>query len=223
MKQLYFETEYENLRKRIITMAAEVEQQMNRFIQAYTNRDEGLAEQIIYQDSKIDVLQMEIDELCVTLFAKFQPMAHDLRFVVAVIKINNDLERIADEIANITRRLAYLLPRPRLKADLMPMAALAQEMLHLVVDALVNDRLEYCDLVLEKEKRMDDFLVRNNNMIIDIMKQESGNIKRGFNLIMMAKCLERIGDLTTNVAEDIIYYIKAKDIRHSRGQVGNGD
>ncbi|MBL8027124.1 MAG: phosphate signaling complex protein PhoU [Fibrobacteres bacterium] len=210
----FFDTEYENLRRHIITMGTEVEQQVYRSIEAALNFDERLADQVIAKDNDIDKMEIENDDLCVRLFAKLQPIASDLRFITSVIKINNDFERISDQAVSIARHTLYLVSRPRLVVDLVPMATLAKDMVHRTVDALVNNNTDFAENVLLLEERMDKFEVEYTSQIVSIMKEDPKNIKRGISLLFITRCLERIGDLSTNIAEDIVFYTKAKDIRH---------
>jgi phosphate transport system protein len=212
----FFDEEYDKLRQHIITMGTEVEQQLYRAIDAHLNYDEQAADCVISYDQAIDKMEVEIDDLCVKLFAKLQPIAYDLRFLTSVIKINNDFERIGDQAVSIARHALYLIPRPRLTVDLSPMAALAKEMVHRVVDALVNNNITFAQEVLVLEERMDKFEVDYMGEIISVMKEDPKNIKRGISFMFITRCLEKAGDLSTNVAEDIVFYMNAKDIRHMK-------
>ncbi|OGJ87884.1 MAG: phosphate transport system regulatory protein PhoU [Candidatus Raymondbacteria bacterium RifOxyA12_full_50_37] len=211
----YFDVEYEHLRNAIVTMGIEVEQHLFKAIDAHLQYNEALADTVVSYDHVIDKMEMEVDDLCVKLFAKLQPMAFDLRFLASVIKINNDFERIGDQAVSIARHSLYLIPRPRLSVDLTPMTMLAKEMVHHVIDALVNNNIYFAQDVLVMEENMDRFLMEYMGSIEAIMKQDPKNVRRGINLLFITRCLERIGDLTTNVAEDIVFYMNAKDIRHS--------
>jgi phosphate transport system protein len=210
----FFDVEYENLRRHIITMGTEVEQQVYRSVDALLNYDEQLSDAVIAKDNDIDRMEIENDDLCVRLFAKLQPIASDLRFITSVVKINNDFERIADQAVSIARHTLYLTSRPRLTIDIIPMTDLAKEMVHRTVDALVNNNTVFAEDVLLLEERMDKFEVEYMSQIVSIMKEDPRNIKRGISLLFITRCLEKIGDLSTNVAEDIVFYMKAKDIRH---------
>lgn len=212
----FFDEEYDNLRRHIITMGTEVEQQLYRALDAHLNFDEQAADYVVSYDQNIDRMEMEVDDLCVKLFARLQPIAFDLRFITSVIKINNDFERIGDQAVSIARHSLYLIPRPRLAVDLSPMAALAKEMVHRVVDALVNNNLAFAQEVLLLEERMDKFEVDYMSQIISVMKEDSKNIKRGISYLFITRCLEKAGDLAVNVAEDIVYYMNARDIRHAK-------
>ncbi|OGS34847.1 MAG: phosphate transport system regulatory protein PhoU [Elusimicrobia bacterium RIFOXYB2_FULL_49_7] len=211
----FFDTEYDALRQHIITMATEVEQQFFRALDAHQNYDEQAAEGVVNGDQKIDRMEMEIDEHCVNLFAKLQPIATDLRFLTSVIKINNDFERLGDQAVSIARHTLYLAPRPRLHLDISPMASLAKEMVHRVIDALVNNNTYFAEEVLLLEERMDKFEIDFMSEILAVMKEDAKNIKRGVSFIFITRCLEKVGDLSTNIAEDIVFYMKAKDIRHT--------
>ncbi len=212
----FFDEEYDKLRQHIITMGTEVEQQLFRAIDAHLNYDEQAAEYVINYDHIIDKMEIEIDDICVKLFAKLQPIAYDLRFLTSVIKINNDFERIGDQAVSIARHSLYLIPRPRLAIDLRPMAALAKEMVNRVVDALVNNNIDFAQEVLVLEERMDKYEVDYMGEVISVMKEDSKNIKRGISFMFITRCLEKAGDLSTNVAEDIVFYMNARDIRHSK-------
>ena len=214
----FFDVEYENLRRHIITMGTEVEQQVYRSIDALLNYDEKLADFVVAKDNDIDKMEIENDDLCVRLFAKLQPIASDLRFITSVVKINNDFERVADQAVSIARHSLYLISRPRLVVDLLPMINLAKDMFHKTVDALVHNNIEFAEDVLLLEEKMDKFEVEYTGRIVSIMKEDPKNVKRGISLLFITRCLERIGDLSTNVAEDIVFYMKAKDIRHIHGE-----
>ena len=123
---------------------------------------------------------------------------------------------MADQAVSISRYALYLIPRPRLTVDLSPMAALAKEMAHKVIDALVNNNIYFAQDVLAMEEQMDKYAVEYMQQIVGVMKEDSKNVKRGINLLFVSRCLERIGDLATNVAEDIVFYMNAQDIRHSK-------
>lgn len=212
----FFDEEYDKLRQSIIVMGTEVEQQLYRSVDAFLKYDESASEQVIAYDQTIDRMEISVDDLCVKLFAKLQPIAYDLRFLTAVVRINNDFERIGDQAVGIGRHTLYLVPRPRLPVDLSPMAALAKEMVHRVVDALVNNSTAFAEEVLVLEERMDKFEIDNMSRIISVMKEDPRNVKRGISLLFIMRCLEKAGDLAVNVAEDIVFYMNAKDIRHTK-------
>lgn len=212
----FFDEEYDKLRRHIITMGTEVEQQFYRAIEAHFNYDKEAADRVIAYDQTIDRMEIEVDNLCIRLFAKLQPIAFDLRFLTSVIKINNDFERLGDQAVSIARHTLYLISRPRLEIDLSPMAALAKEMVHRVVDALVHNNIGFAHEVLVLEERMDKYEVDFTSRIVSVMKEDNKNIKRGVSFLFITRCLQRTGDLATNVAEDIVFYMNAKDIRHSK-------
>ncbi|MFH0920429.1 MAG: phosphate signaling complex protein PhoU [Fibrobacterota bacterium] len=214
----FFDLEYENLRRQVITMATEVEQQLFRAIDAHLEYDEQGSDLVVAYDQHIDRMEMEVDDACVKLFAKLQPIAFDLRFLTSAIKINNDLERVGDQAVGIARHSLYLIPRPRLSIDLRPMSDLAKTMFHRVVDALVNNNIYFAQEVLMLEERMDKYEVDYMGEIMSVMKADPKNIKRGISYLLIMRCLEKTGDLATNIAEDIVYYMNAKDIRHSKGE-----
>ncbi len=213
----HFEKEFESIRQNIITMGSEVEKQLSMVIDSLINGNEENAEKVIANDERIDAMEIDNDNFSITLFAKFQPTAFDLRFIASVIKINNDFERIGDQAVNIAKKALYILPRPELHINITPMALLAKEMVHLSVDSLIRDDTGFAEKILAKEKEMDEYQIEYTQQIVHIMKEDPKNIKRALNVLLMIRCFERIGDLATNVAEDIIYYVKAKDIRHSGG------
>lgn len=210
----FFESEYDNLRTKIISLGAFIEKQFGMTTDALLEMNEEKGRQVVQMDDDVDNMEIEIDDLAITLFAKYQPVACDLRFIAAVIKINNDFERIGDQAVNISKRISYLVPRPDLSINLKPMTDLAQEMLHLANEALVNNDITAARKILEKEGQMDDLQLEYYTKVTEIMKADTKNVKRGLNFMFIVKSLERIGDHATNIAEDIIYYVKAKDIRH---------
>lgn len=211
--------EIENLKNRILSLGAMVEEHVSMVIKAVETNDSDLADRIIASDIKIDEIEVEVEEECLKVLALHQPVAVDLRFITAVIKINNDLERIGDEAANIAERVVYLASRPPLKVsfDYKLMSEKTRAMLKSSLDALVN-----LDIDLAYKVRLQDDEVDHINQEIFEKVRESviENPERAgslINLLSISRHLERIADHATNIAEEVIYMIEGVIPRHKKG------
>ncbi len=208
--------EIENLKKRILTLGTVVEEHVYLAVKAISDRDEKLARQVIDGDMKIDELEVELEEECLKLLALHQPVAIDLRFIVAVLKINSDLERIGDLAVNISERAAFLAVKEPIKMpfDFQKMTEKVRTMLKKSLDSLVNMDPE---LAL-KVGKMDDDVDRINRETYQRVAE--GMIKHPeqsnclLHLLSVSRHLERIADLATNIAEDVIYMIDGTIVRH---------
>ncbi|MCX6344235.1 MAG: phosphate signaling complex protein PhoU [Armatimonadetes bacterium] len=208
--------EIDKLKKKILFMGAETEETVRKSIDALITRNEPLAQQVIVGDEVLDNLEVEIEEECLKILALYQPVASDLRYVIAVLKINNDLERIGDLAVNIAERAAYLSGHAPIEVylDFKSMADNAQLMLKQSLDALVNS-----DTTLARQVRSEDEEVdtANRNMfelIENYIKQNPDRVAGALHLISVSRHLERIGDQATNIAEDVIYMVEGEIVRH---------
>jgi len=212
----HFEDEFEDLRSDLLFMASLAEKAVELSIAALTSRDEKLANQVIKNDARINLLEVKIDNACVELLAKHQPMAGDLRFIASAMKINNDLERIADHAVNIAESTLNLLAEPELKPliDIPRMAILAQGMVREALDAFIHREVPRAIAVCQRDDEVDalnDQLLRE---LITYMIGDSKNIARALSLIIISKNLERIADLSTNIAEEVVFMVEARSIKH---------
>jgi phosphate transport system protein len=210
--------ELEKIKKRILTLGGMVEERVRMANRAIESRDRALAKQIMKTDYEIDELEVEVEEECLKILALHQPVAVDLRFLVAVIKINNDLERIGDQAVNIAQRVENISKRPKmeLSLDYEHMAEKAASMLRMSLDALVNLDLDLAFQVLT----LDDDVDHMAREVYDSIKEEI--LKKpdaaGYliNYLFISRHLERIGDHSTNIAEEVIYLIEGEIVRHGR-------
>ena len=208
--------ELDRLKKHILFLGAMVEEHVDMAIRSVDKKDAVLAEEVIKADIKVDELEVEIEEECLKLLALYQPVAADLRFIIAVIKINRDLERIGDEAVNIAERMVYISTRTPVPVsfDYKLMSEKARAMLKSSLDALVNMDEDLANLVRSKDDEVDQI----NREIYDHVKQSIlENPDRGgylINLFSIARNLERIADHATNIAEEVIYLIEGIIQRH---------
>jgi len=213
-----FTKELENIKKRILALGAMVEERVQMAISAIDTNDSELAQKIIKTDYEIDEIEVEIEEECLKVLALHQPMAIDLRFIIAVIKINAELERIGDEAVNIAERVGVTAKREQLDFyfDYSSMGQKAQSMLKMSLDALIN--LDY-DLAF-KVVLMDDEVDKIKREAYDRIKAVMGEnkAKTGYliNLFLISRHLERLADHATNIAEEVVYLVEGDIIRHAQ-------
>jgi phosphate transport system protein len=210
--------ELEKIKKRILFLGGMVEERVRMANRAIESRDRALANQIMKTDYEIDELEVEVEEECLKILALHQPVAVDLRFLVAVIKINNDLERIGDQAVNIAQRVENISKRPRmaLSLDYEQMAEKAASMLRMSLDSLVNLDLDLAFQVLT----LDDDVDHMAREVYDYIKEEIRKKPEAagylINYLFISRHLERIGDHSTNIAEEVIYLIEGEIVRHGR-------
>ncbi len=206
----------EKIKKEILTLGAMVEDRFKKAVYAIKTEDLELAQQIIDTDFEVDDREIEVEEECLKILALYQPVAADLRFLVAVIKINNDLERIADYASNIARRLKTSSDDPnKFKYDYTTMGDKAAKMLRMSLDALVRMDVDMAYDVRDMDEQIN--LMRNE--AYDSMKKDIQEhpemASEIINMYLISRHIERIGDHTTNVAEEVIYLIEGEIIRHT--------
>ncbi len=197
-------------------MGSLVERNIANSIKSLIERDSELAQKTIQSDSQIDELEIKLEEMAIRLLALRQPMAKDLRFIVKGTKIITDLERMGDLAVNICERALELNKEPLLKPyiDLPRMAEKAQFMLKEALDAFVREDTEIALKVCQDDQLIDDLNNQIFRELLTFMLEDPRNISRAIRISFISKYLERIGDHATNIAEDVIYMVKAKDIRH---------
>ena len=197
-------------------MAGLAERAISNAIEALVKRDSSLAEKTIAQDEKINHLEIEIDELCLELLALHQPLAADLRFIASAMRINTELERIGDQAVNIAERAISLNQEPQLKPyiDIPEMAEITQNMLRDVLNAFVNGDALLARSVCERDDRVDGLNNQVFRELLTYMMADSKTITRAVHLLIVSRCLERIADHATNIAEGVIFMAQAKVIKH---------
>jgi phosphate transport system protein len=212
--------ELEKTKKSILSLGAMVEERIRMAIKAIETWDAGLAEDIIRRDYEIDELEIEVEEECLKILALHQPVAVDLRFLIATIKINSELERIGDEAVNIANRVRNISKRRKLDLsfDFSVMAEKAATMLRLSLDALVNLDLDLAFKVLTLDDEVDLMHREIYDRIKEVMSQNPDYVGYLINLYTTSRHLERVGDHSTNIAEEVIYLIEGEIIRHRAKQ-----
>jgi phosphate transport system protein len=212
----HFHRELEKLKKRILTLGAMVEERVYMATKAIENNDSGLADKIIKSDYEIDEMEVDVEEECLKILALYQPVAVDLRFITAVIKINNDLERIADEAVNIARGVKYIAKgeKPHFDFDFYLMANKTEAMLKKSLDALVNLDVDLAFKVCLLDDEVDQFNGEAHRKVKDVIKDNPEHVEYFINLLLISRHLERIADHATNIAEEVIYLIEGEIVRH---------
>ncbi len=211
-----FDQELNALKENLLKMASLAEEAIAKSIKALVERNSNLAQKIIDQDSKINFLEIEINNQCLKLLALKQPMAVDLRFITSAMKIVSHLERIADQAVNISQRTLELLKQPLLKPliDIPRMAELAQEMVRTSIDSLVNKDSLLAKRIGERDNLVDDLNDQIFRELLTYMIEDPRTIKRAIELILVGRHLERIADLATNISEEVVFILNGKNIKH---------
>ena len=216
---LHFQRQIDRLKKLILSLGAMVEESFEGAIRAVQTRDVELARQIIAADDQIDAMEIDVEEECMHTLALYQPVALDLRYVVATLKINNDLERIADLAVNIAEQAVFLsgLPHPQDPPfDLAAMTRTVQVMLKNSLDALVNVDAALAQSVRDTDDEVDAIHRRMYSSIEKALREHPQDASRLIHLLSVSRHLERIADHTVNIAEDVIYMAQGDILRHSR-------
>jgi phosphate transport system protein len=215
--QRHFQDELELLKGRLLEMGGLAEERMRTAMAAIVNRDTRLVDDVISGDAAINTLHIEIDDRCFKLLALHQPMAADLRAIVAAVKINTDLERVGDLAVNIAEAVRRYLRHPPVKQliDIPRMAEIAQRMLRDALDAFVRRDTQLAQTVLEADDSLDALKTQVIRELLTYMLQDPQTIEPSLDLILISRHLERIGDHATNVAEDVIFMVSARDVRHA--------
>lgn len=212
----HFDEELKNLNEKLIRMSSLAEDMIEKSVLALKERNENYIEQVFEKEKAINAMQIEIDDFSLKLIALYQPTAGDLRFVMSAVKINSDLERIGDLAVNIVQRAQNLLKEPPLKPliDIPEMANIAQKMIKDSIGAFINKNTDLAKDVCYRDDTVDKLNDQIFRELITYMLQDGKSINRALDLILVARHLERIADHATNIAEDVIYIVKGKDIRH---------
>jgi phosphate transport system protein len=222
----HFDEELGELKKELLGMGSAVEAAIGASVEALKNLDSKQAAKVISDDKTIDEWELKIDEICLDLLALRQPVAVDLRFITMAMKISTDLERMADLAVDIAQRVLELSGKPLLKplVDIPKLAILAQEMARDVLDAFVNEDIESAKQVILRDSDADR--LRNmvqTELLQGYISKNKDTIPRAMPLLLIARHLERISDHATNIAEDIIYMVEAKVVKHHPEKLNNGD
>src|SRR5581483_10025858 len=211
-----FQEELEQLKRRLLEMGGLAEEEVRVAIKGLVDRDQALIDRAITGDEPVNAMHIEVDSRCFTLLALYQPMAADLRAIVAAVKINTDLERVGDLAVNIAEAAERCIRLPPVKKliDIPRMAVIAQSMLRDSLDAFVRRDTELAQRVLDEDDKLDALKTQIFRELLTYMLQDTSTIEAALDLILISRHLERIGDHATNIAEDVIFIVSAKDVRH---------
>jgi len=213
----HFEEAEDDLKNRLLHMGSLVEEMIHLTVQGLVGRKRGLLAKVAADEEEVNKLHIEVDDRCFKLIALYQPAAADLRFIMAAIKINSDLERVADQAVNISQTTAMLLDQPRLEKrllDIPRMADLAERMLKDSLDAFVKRDVSLAHSVIARDDAEDKMKSEAFHELLQLMQSDSSTIQRALGLILISRNLERIADHATNIAEDVVFMVLGKDIRH---------
>jgi phosphate transport system protein len=212
----HLQRQIEQLKQKILFVGSMVEAAIANAIAALVTRDEAIARKVLEEDAEIDRMEVDVEEDCLKILALYQPVAVDLRFVVAVLKINNDLERMGDLAKNIAKRVLYLsrVDRVDVPVDFRAMAVRAQDMVKRSLDALVSADSSLAHRVRQDDDELDDMRRVIHEKIRGSIRAKPEQTETLMKLYSVAKHLERLGDMATNVAEDVIYMVEGDIVRH---------
>ena len=211
------EHEITGLQHKLLEMAGLAEQMLRQAVESVLTRDKALAELVVDTDDKIDLLENEIESSCIQLIALHQPVATELRFLTTAMKVNHNIERIADKSVAIAKRSIELSEHPPVKpfVDLPYAAQVIQSMVKDVLDAFVNRDAEYALKIRERDSEVDEIYERMLNELLTILSEHPKLIQPGISLLLLFRHLERIGDLAAHIGEEVYYLVKGDVIRHS--------
>ncbi len=213
---IHLQKDLEHLDKELLILSSMVEDATNRAMLALVDRRLDLARQVMREDDRINHREVLIEEECLKMLALHQPVAADLRFIVAVLKVNNDLERMGDLAVNIAERAAYLATQEPLQVslDFPKMAEGVRDMVRKSLDALSNMNPRLARHVLSMDDEIDEANRKMFDILQELMHRDSSTIERAVHLLSASRYLERIADLATNIAQDVVYMSEGRLIRH---------
>ena len=216
MPRIHFQLQLAELKDKLLAMAALAQQAVESAVDAYLQRDKGLCKYVKQNEAAINTAQHELDEMAYELLAKEQPMAIDLRFILAVIKINGDLERIGDQSMGIARRTREVLKHEEvdLPVDFAAMGEFAGLMIRSALRALLEGDARLAEEVREMDDEIDRMNRRAHADLLKLIEEKPNFTKQSMNGILVAKNLERIADHASNIATDVIFWIRGADVRH---------
>jgi phosphate transport system protein len=214
--RINFQQQLVALKDKLLAMAALSEQALDYAVEAYLVRDEALCQHVHDIESAINTAERDVDQMAYDLLAKEQPMAIDLRFILAVIKINGDLERVGDQSKNIADRTLTLIDQPQIKlpVDMARMGDFCGRMVRNAIQALLEADVRLAETVLEMDDEMDAMNRAAHEALEKLMQKKPEASTQALNAIIVARNLERMSDHATNIAEDVIFWIRGSDIRH---------
>lgn len=224
MTRIRFHQELDELKHRILAMAGMAEQAIDLAVQAYVQRDLTLCKRVLDNESGINRAEREVDELAIDLLAMQQPMAIDLRFILAVIKINADLERVGDQAVNIAQRVMNMIEfnAADLPVDIPAMAAKVRSMVRDALRSFIEGDTELAKHVLEGDDEIDRMNHEAFAELSRCMQTKPDSAVQALDALSIARNLERVADHATNIAEDVIFWVRGADVRHGAGQTLTG-
>ena len=214
-----FQLGLDELREKLLKMGGMAEQAVDRACQAYRERDLTLCHRVLENESLINAAEREIDGIALDLLAMQQPMAIDLRFILAVVKINADLERVGDQAVNIAERVMDMmeLPAAELPVDVPRLANAASAMVQRALESFIEGKAELAQAVLEMDNVVDRMRDEAFISLVRTMNQNPATTRQALDALLIARNLERVADHATNIAEDVIFWVRGADVRHSFG------
>jgi len=212
----HFDEELQKVKKNLLEMASLVDASITKALEALKNKDLKMVSEVKEIDHRIDRFEIAIEDQCVELIARHQPVGTDLRFLIGVIKMNNDLERMGDHAVNITGSVAFLIEQPRIKpvSNIWSMVVEVKKMLNDSVKSFMNNDAEMAQQVCARDNVVDEMRDETMRILLTYMLEQPDKIGSAIPLLLVAKNLERIADLTTNICEDVIYIAQARVIKH---------
>jgi phosphate transport system protein len=212
----HFVQQIELLKSEIVRMGSAAEHMVDDALRAFLDRSPEAAQAVFQQEHQVNSYEIGIDNAVADMLALHQPVAKDLRFLLAAMKINNDLERIGDHAVNIAESAVTYARRPGLSipADIPQMAQMTREMLRVALDGFIHGNPDQCRAVLRSDDTIDDLNRKIAQDVMAIIKSNSDAVEQAFDLVRVSRNLERIGDLATNIAEEVIYYLEAQVVKH---------
>lgn len=216
MPRIHFQQQLAELKDKLLAMAALAQQAVETAVDAYLQRDKGLCQYVKQNEAAVNTAQRELDEMAYELLAKEQPMAIDLRFILAVIKINGDLERVGDQAVGITRRTKDILKTEEvdLPVDFAAMEEFAGRMIRSAIQALLEGDARLAEAVREMDDEIDRMNRRAHSDLLQLIQDKPQFTQQAMNGILVARNLERIADHASNIATDVIFWIRGADVRH---------
>ncbi len=220
MIQRNIDTGLAELKAQLIEMAGYLEEAVKDSTLAWQNRSREMIDRVNQIEEKVNQAHIDVDAACLKLLATQQPLASDLRFILSVVKINTDIERMADQTVNIARNTEYYLKHPNFSdlVDLVRMAEIVRQLVRQAIDSFVNADVTLAKKVLDADDEVDKLKDKVFHDVLKHAKAKPEDIEQGLNVILIARNLERIGDHATNIAEDVIFTVSGKDVRHTHSR-----
>ena len=212
----HFDEQLQDLLHKLVLMASTAESMIRTAVRVLVERNENLAHEVFEKEKEVNALQMQVDDSAVRLTALQQPVGKDVRFLFMASRIATELERIGDQAINIVQNAHHVLAAPALKpmVDIPIMADIATKMVRDSLTAILDRNVEMANQILEEEKKVDAFRDQIFRTLLTYMMADPGTIQRALSLLLIARNLERVGDHATNIAEEVIYIVQGRDVRH---------